>query len=188
MMSLKVCKTLFVVVILSLLSTSVFAVSSSSPAGKATDVPGLKVEGDASGTKLNGVIAISFSAPYCDEGYEGEYGTCDVTKGVNAANAIVAVRLSETNDNHKGMPKAVYFDLGMVPIWDVPTLQEDIITEIKPWILEEFFGVFDPDTMKLYNIYMKDFSRYVQANDSAFPSDTIDAPSTVIMDIILAIN
>ncbi|MHB8709811.1 MAG: hypothetical protein ACYC9I_13120 [Desulfuromonadales bacterium] len=178
-------KLCFAVALFVTLSALAFASSAlavgcgGSPAKDALTKPyGLKVEGDAAGTKLSGVIEVSFSNVRCSL-TDG----CG-TKIYNLADAKVALRLSRGENN----TEAFYANLGSVPYDiagpDVAAVQTAAVAALRPYILNKFFGAPmdpSPDVM----IYLKDISPFSFAtlDGSNFPN----AEFAAIADLTIAV-
>lgn len=181
-------RTFFVITLIATLfifaaASTALAACSSSPSQPPGEPPyGLNVEGSAAGTKLKGVIEISFTNIQCDAIYETIYGSCDIT-GPNAAWARVALRLSEPNINAEDSTKAFYVDIGTVPILDIPAVQSIVMEAMRSFILTDFF---EGDTGQ--EIYLKEFSLYTLANISTADPEARDVEFTAIADLTLAID
>ena len=188
----KLCFIVTLAVTLSVLisATYVFAASSASPSQPPGEPPyGLNVQGDASGTKLNGVIQIGFSDLECFDGDPNIWGPCDTEDQIyNAASAIVAVRLSLNNNNKEENVHTFYFNLGeLVPYKDAQAVQLIVLEALRPYILEAFFGVPIGQNSDL-EVYLKDIYLYRVANiEGTDPlSDNVDF--TAIAQVTLAVN
>lgn len=158
--------TLFVLIGSLLSGAPAYAKFSSSPAQPPGEPPyGMNVQGDAGGTKLSGVIEISFSGLHCSTAEICSLG------GPDRAWAKATLRLKKDNEIH-----AFYVDLGEVAYDDIPEIQALAMEEFRGPILEAFFGQGSSSTLQLYLKEITQFSIGTIVNNSAAPGTYITDP------------
>lgn len=170
-------------IMLSLVIVSILTVSAAfagSPAQPPGAPPyGMAVRGDAGGTKLTGVIEVSFSNLHCSA--PGSFA-CD-NAGPDLASAKSVIRLSKGTNS----VKAFYVDLGTVPYTDVQYIQNLALAKFRAPILEYFFGV-QQGTQSFLQIYLKSISSMSIGTipDPVNPASTLEF--SAVADLVLAIN
>lgn len=165
--------------------------SSSGPASKAGEPPyGITAQENASGAKLNGILQMSFTNMSCNAAWEAESGLCS-SFGPNAADSRVTMRLITTSSGKSNVIKTFYVDLDQVPIYSIGALQDLVISELRPMILNAFFEA-DCDAAVPVNcsqeIYIKTFTNYSEANISTAPPGDMYSEFSFIADITLAVD
>lgn len=189
------------------LSTPVFAgfKTGSGPSSKAGSSPyGVTAQENASGAKLNGILQMSFTNFSCKEDWQNESGVCGGS--FNAADAKVTLRLVTTSSGKVNLMKTFYVDLYQVPIYSIGRLQEFVICNLKPLILNTFFGGdcaaetqcdWNKDVVACtgdcsvncgQEIYIKSFTNYSEANISTASSGSLYSGFSFIADIVLAVD
>ena len=147
------------IVVLGLILVSLSAGSTAfagSPAQPPGSPPyGMAVQGDVAGTKLTGVVEVSFYNLHCTS--PGSF-SCN-NGGPDLSSAKATMRLSKGTNN----VNTFYVDLGTVHFSDVAAVQTLAMERFRAPILAAFFGV-PVGTFSPLQIYLKDISTLSMGN------------------------
>lgn len=132
--------------------TAAHAICDTTPAQPPGTPPfGMNIQGDVAGTKLSGVVEVTFSGLHCTPNPDL---VCGVQVWPDLATAKGSLRLRKDNEMY-----TFYLDMGEVPFDDIAAVQALAMEEFRAPILGAFFGVPQGTNSPLH-IYLKEMTQF----------------------------